>query len=58
LTKVARNRRRVFLNTNDFDRAIVESVADSTLSTSWLLPSHKQMDGKFHNDQVKVAGDG
>jgi len=50
---------RVFLNTNDFDRAIVESVRDSsTFYQVGYYPSHKQWDGKFHTIKVKVAGDG
>src|SRR5712664_211779 len=50
---------RVFLNTNDFDRAIVESVHDSsTFYEIGYYPSHKQWDGKFHTIKVKVAGDG
>src|SRR6266567_3583170 len=60
LSKVAQETGgRVFLNTNDFDRAIVESVRDS--STFYQLgyyPSHKQWDGKFHTIKVKVAGSG
>jgi len=51
--------RRVFLNTNDFDRAIVESVRDSsTFYEIGYYPTHKQWDGKFHTVKVKVAGDG
>src|SRR5713226_2076366 len=50
---------RVFLNTNDFDRAIVESVRDSsTFYEIGYYPTHKQWDGKFHTVKVKVAGDG
>src|SRR6266851_4494511 len=50
---------RVFLNTNDFDRAIVESVRDSsTFYQVGYYPSHKQWDGKFHTIKVKVAGSG
>src|SRR5467141_912266 len=60
LTKVAQETGgRVFLNTNDFDRAIVESVRDSsTFYEVGYYPSHKQWDGKFHTIKVKVAGDG
>src|SRR6266849_5632208 len=60
LTKVAdETGGRVFLNTNDFDRAIVESVRDSsTFYQVGYYPSHKQWDGKFHTIKVKVAGDG
>jgi len=60
LTKVAQETGgRVFLNTNDFDRAIVESVRDSsTFYQVGYYPSHKQWDGKFHTIKVKVAGDG
>src|SRR5260370_7896612 len=50
---------RVLLNTNDFDRAIVESVRDSsTFYQVGYYPAHKQWDGKFHTIKVKVAGDG
>jgi VWFA-related protein len=50
---------RAFLNTNDFDRAIVESVHDSsTFYEVGYYPTHKQWDGKFHTIKVKVAGDG
>jgi len=50
---------RVFLNTNDFDRAIVESVRDSsTFYQVGYYPDHKKWDGKFHTIRVKVAGDG
>ena len=50
---------RVFLNTNDFDRAIVEGVRDSsTFYEIGYYPTHKQWDGKFHTVKVKVAGDG
>ena len=50
---------RVFLNTNDFDRAIVESVRDSsTFYQVGYYPDHKKWDGKFHTIKVKVAGDG
>src|SRR6266568_4423380 len=50
LTKVAQETGgRVFLNTNDFDRAIVESVRDSsTFYQVGYYPSHKQWAGKFH----------
>ena len=60
LTKVAEETGgRVFLNTNDFDRAIVESVRDSsTFYQIGYYPAHKQLDGKFHTIKVKVAGDG
>jgi len=60
LTKVAQETGgRVFLNTNDLDRAIVESVRDSsTFYQVGYYPSHKQWDGKFHTIKVKVAGDG
>ncbi len=60
LTKVAQETGgRVFLNTNDFDRAIVESVRDSsTFYQVGYYPTHKQWDGKFHTIKVKVAGDG
>ena len=50
---------RAFLNTNDLDRAIVESVEDS--STYYMIgyyPSRKQWDGKFHTVKVKVAREG
>src|SRR5882762_8490347 len=58
LTKVAEETGgRVFLNTNDFDRAIVESIRDSsTFYQVGYYPSHKQWDGKFHTIKVKVAG--
>ena len=50
---------RAFLNTNDFDRAIVESVHDSsTFYEIGYYPTHKQWDGKFHTIKVKVAGHG
>src|SRR6266704_2134643 len=50
---------RVFLNTNDFDRAIVESVRDSsTFYQVGYYPDHKKWDGKFHTIKVNVAGDG
>jgi len=50
---------RVFLNTNDFDRAIVESLRDSsTFYQVGYYPDHKKWDGKFHTIKVKVAGDG
>jgi hypothetical protein len=50
---------RAFLNTNDFDRAIVESVHDSsTFYEIGYYPIHKQWDGKFRTIKVKVAGDG
>src|SRR5712692_95913 len=50
---------RVFLNTNDFDRAIVESVRDSsTFYEIGYYPTHKQWGGKFHTVKVKVAEDG
>src|SRR5258707_814519 len=60
LTKVAQETGgRAFLNTNDFDRAIVESVRDSsTFYQVGYYPTHKQWDGKFHTIKVKVAGDG
>ena len=60
LTKVAEETGgRVFLNTNDFDRAIVESIRDSsTFYQVGYYPSHKQWDGKFHTIKVKVAGSG
>src|SRR6266446_2348862 len=60
LTKVAdETGGRAFLKTNDFDRAIVESVRDSsTFYQVGYYPSHKQWDGKFHTIKVKVAGDG
>jgi len=60
LTKVAQETGgRAFLNTNDFDRAIVESVRDSsTFYQVGYYPRHKQWDGKFHTIKVKVAGDG
>src|SRR6266849_7167965 len=60
LTKVAdETGGRAFLNTNDFDRAIVESVRDSsTFYQVGYYPSHKQWDGKFHTIKVKVAGHG
>ncbi len=60
LTKVAQETGgRVFLNTNDLDRAIVESVRDSsTFYQVGYYPSHKQWDGKFHTIKVKVEGDG
>src|SRR5713101_1382270 len=60
LTKVAQETGgRAFLNTNDFDRAIVESVRDSsTFYQVGYYPSHKQWDGKFHTIKVKVAGHG
>src|SRR6266571_8337875 len=60
LTKVAQETGgRVFLNTNDFDRAIVESVRDSsTFYQVGYYPSHKQWDGKFHTIKVKIAGSG
>ena len=60
LTKVAQETGgRAFLNTNDLDRAIVESVRDSsTFYEVGYYPSHKQWDGKFHTIKVKVAGDG
>src|SRR6266849_5654619 len=60
LTKVAQETGgRVFLNTNDLDRAIVESIRDSsTFYQVGYYPSHKQWDGKFHTIKVKVAGDG
>src|SRR5713101_6789069 len=60
LTKVADETvGRVFLNTNDFDRAIVESIHDSsTFYQVGYYPSHKQWDGKFHTIKVKVAGHG
>jgi len=50
LTKVAEETGgRAFLNTNDFDRAIVESVRDSsTFYEIGYYPTHKQWDGKFH----------
>ena len=50
---------RVFLNTNDFDRAIVDSIRDSSnFYEIGYYPSHKQWDGKFHTVKVKVAGNG
>src|SRR6266849_8105017 len=60
LTKVAdETGGRAFLNTNDFDRAIVESVHDSsTFYEIGYYPTHRQWDGKFHTIKVKVAGDG
>ncbi len=60
LTKVAQETGgRAFLNTNDLDRAIAESVRDSsTFYEVGYYPSHKQWDGKFHTIKVKVAGDG
>jgi len=60
LTKIAQETGgRVFLNSNDLDRAIVESVQDSsTFYEVGYYPSHKQWDGKFHTIKVKVAGDG
>src|SRR5260370_20877463 len=60
LTKVAQETGgRVFLNTNDLDRAIAESVRDSsTFYEVGYYPTHKQWDGKFHTIKVKVAGDG
>ncbi len=60
LTKVAQETGgRAFLNTNDFDRAIVESVRDSsTFYQIGYYPTHKQWDGKFHTIKVKVAADG
>src|SRR3989442_10009365 len=50
---------RAFLNTNDLDRAILESVEDS--STYYMIgyyPSRKRWDGKFHTVKVKVAREG
>jgi len=60
LTKVAQETGgRAFLNTNDLDRAIAESVRDSsTFYEVGYYPTHKQWDGKFHTIKVKVAGDG
>jgi VWFA-related protein len=60
LTKVAQETGgRAFLNTNDFDRVIVESVRDSsTFYQVGYYPSHKQWDGRFHTIKVKVAVDG
>src|SRR5215472_5143717 len=50
---------RVFLNTNDFDRAIAESIRDSSnFYEIGYYPTHKQWDGKFHTIKVKVAGNG
>ena len=50
---------RVFLNTNDFDRAVVESIRDSsTFYELGYYPTHKQWDGKFHTIKVKVTGNG
>lgn len=60
LTKVAEETGgRVFLNTNDFDRAIAESIRDSSnFYDIGYYPTHKQWDGKFHTVKVKVAGNG
>jgi len=60
LTKVAQETGgRAFLNTNDFDRAIVESVRDSsTFYQVGYYPTQRKWDGKFHTIKVKVAGDG
>ena len=60
LTKVAEETGgRVFLNTNDFDRAIAESIRDSSnFYEIGYYPTHKQWDGKFHTVKVKVAGNG
>ena len=47
---------RAFLNTNDFDRALRESLEDS--SAFYVLgyyPSRKRWDGRFHEFNVKVA---
>jgi hypothetical protein len=50
---------RVFLNTNDFDRAIVDSIRDSSnFYEISYYPTHRQWDGKFHTFKVKVAGSG
>ncbi|HKW76628.1 MAG TPA: VWA domain-containing protein, partial [Terriglobales bacterium] len=50
---------RVFLNTNDFDRAIVDSIRDSSnFYEIGYYPTHKQWDGKFHTVKVKVSGNG
>src|SRR5258708_8197514 len=60
LTKVAQETGgRVFLNTNDFDRAIVESVRDSsTFYQVGYYPAPKPWDRKVHTINVKVAGGG
>jgi VWFA-related protein len=60
LTKVAQETGgRVFLNTNDLDRAIAESIQDSsTFYEVGYYPSHKQWDGKFHTIKVNVSGSG
>ncbi len=60
LTKVAQETGgRVFLNTNDFDRAIVDSIRDSSnFYEIGYYPIHKKWDGKFHTIKVKVAGNG
>ena len=50
---------RVFLNTNDFQRAIRESIDDD--SSYYILgyyPTRKQWDGKFRSIKVKVDRDG
>ena len=60
LTKVAQETGgRAFLNTNELDKAIVESIRDS--STFYMIgyyPTQRKWDGKFHTIKVKVAGDG
>jgi len=60
LTKLAEETGgRVFLNTNDFDRAIVESIQDSSnFYEIGYYPTRKQWDGRFHTLKVKVARNG
>jgi VWFA-related protein len=60
LTKVAdETGGRAFLNTNDFDRAIVESLRDSSIFYEiGYYPTRKKWDGQFHTIRVKVDADG
>lgn len=50
---------RFFVNTNDLDRAIVDSVQNgSSYYVVGYYPSRKQWDAKFRTIKVKVAGNG
>ncbi len=60
LIKVARETGgRVFLNTNDLNRAMADALQDgSAYYVLGYYPSRKQSDGKFRVIQVKVAREG
>ncbi len=58
LTKVAQETGgRVFLNTNDFDRAIVESVRDSsTFYQKWRKSGEEEMKAALERDAIVSTG--